>query len=180
MRTPKPPGPSGNSCKPAVILRLGLCLAALLACQGGLGADQVRRNPFNDPFVQLTSGMAQCPVPEVPVYTAEEFKSLAHERSQRGVSCWLAGRCRLHNAYLYDAEIAPRVRVAVLATSRYGGTSVWALVQRRRVWLKGCVQTAAQAREIEAIVRNIDDVEDVGSELMLGTHGVPRYPVHKP
>ena len=169
-----------NQVRLDAILRLGLCCAALLLCQASLAADEVRRNPFNDPLLQLTSGMANCPAPEVPLYMEQEFRNLAHERSQRGVSCWLAGRCRLHNSYLYDAEIAPRLRIAVLATSRYAETSVWALVQRRRVWLTGCVRTAAQAKEIEAIVRHIDDVEDVQSQLMVGTRAAPSYPVHKP
>jgi hypothetical protein len=139
----------------------------------------VLRNPFHDPMLQLTQGMPSCPVPEEPLYTEEEYRNLAHERSQRGVSCWLAGRCRLPNGYLYDAEIIPRVGIAVNETSRYADTSVWALGQRRRVWLRGCVQSAEQAKEIEAIVRQIDDVEDVQNELMVGSKEAPPY-VTKP
>ena len=130
-------------------------------------------------MLQVTRGLPDCPPPEVPLYTVKEFRELAHERSQRGVSCWLAGRCRLPNGYLYDAEIIPRVEIAVNERGRYGDTSVWALGQRRRVWLRGCVQTAEQAAEIEAIVRHIDDVEDVQNELMIGTQGTPRYLVRR-
>ena len=162
------------------VARAGVCLAVVVGCQIGAAGDDVLRNPFDDPFLQITSGMPGCPVPEVPLYTAEEFRHLDHERSQRGVSCWLAGRCRLNNAYLYDAEIIPRVKTAVLARSEYSETSVWALGQRRRVSLKGCVQSAEQAKELEAIVRHIDDVEDVENELMIGIHAVPTYAVHKP
>jgi hypothetical protein len=143
-------------------------------------ADEPRRNPFNDPFLQLTDGLPACPMPEAPLYTDDELRQLAHERSQRGVSCWLAGRCRLMNSYLYDAEIIPRVSKAVLADGRFAQTSVWALGQRRFVWLKGCVSNAEQAKGLEALVRNIDDVEGVRNELMIGTQGVPPYAVHKP
>jgi hypothetical protein len=140
-------------------------------------ADGVLRNPFNDPFVQVANGLAGCPVPEVPIYDEAEYRQLAHDRAQRGVSCWLAGRCRLYNAYLYDAEIIPRVQKAILATGKFGDTSIWALGQRRRVRLKGCVRTAVQARELEAIVRDIDDVEGVDNELMIGVRGKPPYAV---
>jgi len=154
----------------------GVAVALLLL---PAAADE-HRNPFNDPFLRLTDGLPACPVPEVPLYSDDEMRSLAHERSQRGVSCWLAGRCRLMNAYLYDAEIIPRVSKAVLADGRFAQTSVWALGQRRFVWLKGCVSSAEQAKDMEALVRNIDDVEGVHNELMVGTQGVPPYAVHKP
>ena len=89
----------------------------------------------------------------------------------------MAGRCRLHNAYLYDREIIPRVRLALTASARFSGTSVWALGQRRFVWLKGCVSTPEQAAEMERIVRNIDDVEGVQNQLTVGTQGPPPYQV---
>src|SRR5664279_600197 len=117
-------------------------LAALFASMAPAWCadDDVVKNPFHDPMLQVTRGLPDCPEPEVPLYTVKEFRALAHERSQRGVSCWLAGRCRLPNGYLYDAEIIPRVEIAVNERGRYGDTSVWALGQRRRVWLRGCVQ----------------------------------------
>jgi hypothetical protein len=148
--------------------RVAACFACWLWLAPAGAADDGVRNPFHDPFLQLTSGLAACTTPEEPVYGADELKALAHERSQRGVSCWLAGRCRLHNAYLYDAEIIPRVRIAVLDSQRFDDTSVWALGQRRHVWLKGCVRSDAQARELEATVRQLDDVEDVHLELSVG------------
>jgi hypothetical protein len=128
-------------------------------------------------MLALTDGLPGCPVPEVPVYSDAEVRALAHERSQRGVSCWLDGRCRLHNAYLYDAEIIPRVRLAVRDARRFADTSVWALGQRRHVWLKRCVRSAEQAQALLALVRRIDDVEDVHDELMLGAGGTPPYAV---
>jgi hypothetical protein len=151
-------------------------LLALLASTLAL-AEGPRRNPFDDPFLQVTSGLASCPVPQEPVYDEDEFRAAAHDRAQRGVSCWMAGRCRLPNAYLYDKEIVPRVQKALLADGRFAGTSVWALGQRRFVWLKGCVQTPEQSAEVERIVRNIDDVDGVANQLMVGTGAKPPYAV---
>lgn len=156
----------------------GIALSLLTGFACGKDSD-VLTNPFHDPVLQVTSGLSSCPVPEEPQYTVAEYRNLAHERSQRGVSCWLAGRCRLPNGYLYDTEIIPRVEIAINDTNRFADTSVWALSQRRRVWLRGCVRTPAQAKDIEAVVRHLDDVEDVQNELMIGINGVPHYVVKK-
>jgi hypothetical protein len=156
-------------------------VGALLASAAGNAARaDERRNVFGDPFVQLTRGLPACPVPEGPLYTETEAREAAHDRSQRGVSCHLAGRCRLPNAYLYDKEIIPRVGIAVDADGRFAATRVWALGQRRVVWLKGCVATAAEAAALERLARQIDDVEGVVNELMVGTAGKPPYRVAVP
>jgi len=153
-----------------------LCAAASLALWVSLvSAQEARRNAFDDPFVVVTQGLAACPVAEAPLLSEEQVRAEAHDRAQRGTSCWLAGRCRLHNAYLYDKEIIPRVVKAVKADGRYGDTSVWALGQRRWVWLKGCVAKAEQRSALETLVRQIDDVEGVVNELMVGTTGAPPY-----
>jgi len=163
----------------------GLAMATIfLALVGAwLSADaaaQQRSNVFGDPFVALTHGLADCPVPAGPLLTREEAIAAAHGRSQRGVSCYLDGRCRLANSYLYDQEIMPRIVIAVRAAGRFDAdTSVWAIGQRRWVWLQGCVSSADQARELEALVRRIDDVEGVVVELMVGTTGKPAYEVER-
>ncbi|SFB70038.1 hypothetical protein SAMN05216344_101337 [Polaromonas sp. OV174] len=151
----------------------------LLIPAANLFAQEDLLNPFGDPFVQLSSGLPGCPVPSEPVYSRAQFQSLAHERSQRGVSCWLAGRCRLPNAYLYDREIVPRVKLAINASGQFGDTSLWALGERRFVWLKGCVSSDEQARRLEQLVRGLDDVEGVYLELMTGTDGAAPYPIKR-
>ena len=143
-------------------------------------AQEPRHNPFDDPFIVVTTGLATCPRAEAPLYTEEQIRNEAHDRSQRGTSCWLAGRCRLHNAYLYDKEIIPRVVKAVQADGRYPDTSVWALGQRRWVWLKGCVSKPEQREALERLVRLIDDVEGVVNELMVGTGETPPYKTAAP
>lgn len=89
----------------------------------------------------------------------------AHSRTERGTSCYLSGRCRLPNSYLYDKEIIPRVRKAIVADGRFADTSVWVEGQRRWVWIKGCVRRKNQANALERLVHGIDDVEAVINQL---------------
>ena len=72
------------------------------------------------------------------------------------------------------------MQIAVLADGGFAGTSVWALGQRRVVWLKGCVASVEQAAALERLVRHLDDVEGVVNELMIGTQGRPPYRVAAP
>jgi hypothetical protein len=159
--------------KPAPRATCATLSLALLASV--VAAQEPRRNAFDDPFVVVTQGLAGCPIAEGPLLTEDQVRAEAHDRAQRGTSCWLAGRCRLHNAYLYDKEIVPRVVKAVKVDGRYGDTSVWALGQRRWVWLKGCVARPEQREALEGLVRQIDDVEGVVNELMVGATGKPPY-----
>ena len=147
---------------------VAVLLAGLLA--GGAAGAQERANFFNDPFVQATSGVKACPVPEGPLITREEMLAQTHGRAERGTSCYQAGRCRLPNAYLYDPDIIARAQKAVLADGGFADASVWLLGQRRWVWLKGCVRSQAQAEALERPIRSLDDVEQVMNELKL----VPR------
>lgn len=142
-----------------------LLLAVLVASEPA-AADE-RANYFNDPFVQVTHGLADCPVPEGPLITKAQMSAEAHSRIERGTSCYLSGRCRLPNSYLYDKEIIPRVKKAILASGRFADTSVWAEGQRRWVWLKGCVRRKDEAAALERLVRGIDDVEAVINQLVV-------------
>ena len=131
-----------------------------------LADEPARQNFFNDPFLQITDGLPACPTPPGPEITEAEMRAEAHGRSERGGSCYRDGRCRLPNAYLYDREIIPRVKIAVDADGRFAKTTrVWALGQRRWVTLRGCVSTAAEAVELERLVKGLDDVEAVVNQL---------------
>lgn len=153
----------------------GVALSALGLMAAASADESMRVDPFGDPFLQVTAGLAGCAIPAPPTYTEQQVRDAAHERSQRGVSCWLDGRCRLHNSYLYDAEIVPRARQAIVYDGRFADTSVWVLGQRRHVWLKGCVRSAEQAEQLMGLVSRIDDVERVINELTVGTSGRPPY-----
>jgi hypothetical protein len=132
-------------------------------------------NPFQDPFIQLTRGIQACATPLPPRYTKQDIAQLNHERTQRGVSCWIAGRCRLMNSYAYDAEIAQRVQKAVIARGTFENTNVWMLGQRRYLWLKGCVAHPHQVTDLARLINNIDDVEGVFLELSIGVPSSPPY-----
>ena len=139
-----------------------------------------RRNYYDDPFVQATAALPGCPVPEGPLITHAEMQAQAHGRVDRGTTCFRSGRCRLPNSYLYDKEIVPRVRRFIAQDERFANSSVWVLGQRRWVYLQGCVASEAQREALERAVRNVDDVEAVIDELMVGAGGTPRYRVAAP
>jgi hypothetical protein len=169
------PVPRVSQARALAWLARALLSAAAMSASGWASAQAARTNAFNDPFVAITNGMPQCPAPQGPMYTPAEVAEEAHWRSQRGVSCHTAGRCRLPNAYLYDQEIIPRVKLAIDSNGRFKNTSVWAYGQRRWVFLQGCVASRDEANELERIVRLIDDVESVINELMVGTEGKVPY-----
>jgi len=95
------------------------------------------------------------------------MRAEAHSRVERGTRCFLSGRCRLPNSYLYDKEIIPRVEKAILADGHFADTSIWVEGRRRWVWLKGCVRRKDQARALEQLVHSLDDVEAVINQLVV-------------
>lgn len=136
---------------------------------------QLRTNYFDDPFVQATNALPGCPVPRGPLYTKTEALAESHGRAERGTTCYLVGRCRLPNAYLYDKEIIPRVKQFIAMDGRFAASSIWLVGQRRWVYLQGCVASRAIADELVRQVRTIDDVESVVDQLMVGVDGIPPY-----
>ena len=158
--------------------RLALALAATLVT--ATAPAQERRNAFDDPFLQVTAALRDCPAPRPPGYTEEEVRKEEHVRSQHGTSCYHSGRCRLPNSYLYDKEIIPRVQQYIRRDGRFDDTSVWALGERRIVTLMGCVKTREQAEQMEKAVLLVDDVMGVVNFLMVGTRGCPPYPPTDP
>ena len=156
---------------------MGRWAALAIALASGAALAQGAGNLFGDPFLQVTSGRPGCPVPRGPYITKEEVRRQAHSRSQRGISCYRAGRCRLPNSYLYDREIIPRVQQYVRADARFADTSLWVLGQRRIVFIYGCVASKQQAIELERAVTLVDDVTNVVPFVMVGTGGKPPYRV---
>jgi len=159
-----------------VLLLAAQTAAAQQQAQDAAGTAP-KQNWFDDPFFQVSSGLRACAVPEGPFYTAEERRAQTHSRLERGTSCWLAGECADSNAYRYDKPLAPKVRAALLAVPGVRTGSVWVMVQRRWVYLQGCVPTPALARRLERAARAVPDVETVVPDLMIGTRGKPPYPV---
>ncbi|WP_256354227.1 BON domain-containing protein [Variovorax sp. dw_308] len=168
--------------------RIGACRLVWMAwlAAGTVGAapstsdPQVeRRNWFDDPFFQIASGLPGCPVPLGPFYTEAERRMQMHSRLERGTSCWLEHRCEDSNAYRYDKVVAPRVRDALAAVPGLKRASVWVTVQRRWVYLQGCVPTRDLAVRLERAARGAKDVETVVPDLMVGTRGRAPYPLNE-
>lgn len=139
-------------------------------------APQERRNWFEDPFFQVSAGLPACPVPLGPLLTVDEQRRQAHYRIERGTSCWLAGKCRDSNAYRYDKDLVPAVEAALKAVPGIGRSSVWVTVQRRWVFLEGCVASPEQMAQLERAARQVPDVELVVPTLSVG-YEAPRYPL---
>ena len=158
---------------------LAMMLPGLLSAGAGTAAEP-KRNWFDDPFVQVAAGLPSCPVPEGPLYTEAERRQQMHSRLERGTSCWLAGRCSDANAYAYDRRIAEAARPVLAAVLGVRRASVWVTVQRRWVYLQGCVPSRALARRLERAARGLPEVETVVPDLMVGTRGRPPYPVAAP
>jgi hypothetical protein len=152
------------------------CLAALTLQSHVAGARaQERKNFYNDPFLQITNALKNCPAPETPRLTEEEIRTESHAGAERGTRCYAEGRCRLPNSYLHDQEITPRVEKLILNDPKLSNTSVWIEGQRRWVYWKGCVNNAQQSQDIERAVRRVDDVEAVINQLTVGVAGKPPY-----
>ena len=122
-------------------------------------ADEALRNWFDDPFFQVRDGAPGCPVPLGPLSDEETFRQQTHPRSERGTRCWLAGECRLPNAYLYDPAIAAAVRARFAASRLLREASLWVTVQRRIVWVEGCVAPGVREQAVEKLLKGVPDVE---------------------
>jgi hypothetical protein len=111
------------------------------------------RNWGGDPFIVLRADVPGCPEPRGPRMDASEWRAEAHWRIETGTSCWLAGRCADANAYRYDATIAQALFPRLQALPELGGASVWAYLQRRVLFVQGCVADADQAARLEAALK---------------------------
>jgi len=122
-------------------------------------------NPYDDPPpLQATAGIADCPAPKARVLTPEQARREAHQRVERGTSCWLAGRCEAGGDYKDDDRVNARVAAAIAAEPGFARSSVWVETLRKFVTLKGCVVDDEQARAIEALAGSIEGVKRVWLE----------------
>jgi hypothetical protein len=146
--------------RPGHLLRaatLGICAHTCCAF-----ADD---NPYDDPPpLQSTRGIVDCPAPKPRVLTPEQARREAHQRVERGTSCWLAGSCEPGGDYKDDGKINARVAAAIAADPHFAHSSVWVVTLRKFVTLTGCVVDDAQGRAIEAFARSIDGVKLVWLE----------------
>ena len=132
------------------------------------------KNHYNDPFVQVTAAIAACPQPRGPFMTEREAQMEAHPRIERGTSCFMAGTCTEPNAYRYDLRIAKAAQDAVTKAlyrdAKLARSSVWLTVQRRFVFVHGCVADRAQIARWEALIKAVPEVQYVGVDLAVLQH----------
>ncbi|KND60240.1 hypothetical protein BVER_05062c [Candidatus Burkholderia verschuerenii] len=127
--------------------------------------DAARINRGNDPFLHVSSTISGCPTPQGPFVTQQEWLDEAHYRIERGNSCWIAGRCRLSNSYDYDKDIAESVTRRLNALSAAmdwrDKTSLWLTIQRRFIYLDGCVSRDFDRAHFVPALGETADVERV-------------------
>jgi hypothetical protein len=155
---------------------LPLAVATALAHAENAGE---RLNHGNDPFFSISRAVADCPEPLGPLETESEWLAESHWRVERGNSCWWEGRCRLSNGYLYDKEIAEAVkrRLANIepATHWKEKTTLWLVLQRRFVYVQGCVAPGFDKKTFLAELAKTADVERVIDDMMDDTTGKSPY-----
>ena len=157
-------------------MRLLVGALALSAVVSTAVRSEELRNWFGDPYFQVRSGIPNCPVPLGPHMTEHQMVTESHPRAERGTRCWLEKKCAKPSAYLYDPGIAQAVHSRFESTDRFRETSLWVTVQRRFVWIEGCVRSKRAQAELEELVRDIADVEQV---IVLISEGVPATPAYR-
>ena len=138
------------------------------------------KNWFADPYFAISSSVTDCPEPRGPLLTKEEMQREAHVRVERGTRCYLEGKCRKPNSYQYDAEIAEHLRAALAKSPVVKGTSVWVTVQRRWIFIQGCVDAKSKKAAFEQIARSVPDVENVFVDVTVDAAKSPPYPALRP
>lgn len=152
-----------------------LLVAVSLLAPPGAHADEVVRNWFNDPFFQVRSAIARCPMPLGPYVDEGQRLQETHYRSERGLRCYLEKKCTKPSSYMYDADIAAAVRSRFEASRVLDDASLWVTVQRRWVWIEGCVASKRGRREIEALLKDVPDIERLIVFVWNGREGPAPY-----
>jgi hypothetical protein len=130
------------------------------------------KNHYDDPFVQVTDAIKTCPQPSGPFMTEADARAEAHPRIERGTTCFRAGKCTEPNSYRYDARIANAAQAAAIkavqTTPTLAASSVWITVQRRFIFVHGCVAKRADVARWERLMKAVPEVEYVGVDLAVG------------
>jgi len=134
-------------------------LIASLGFASGPGQAAERHNWFNEPIVQLSSDLPDCPAPDGPLLTEEQMRAQGHDRIERGTSCYLAHQCRYANSYTYDPEIAAAAQARF--QGKLHGSTLWLTAQRRFVRIEGCAASQRQLDELARALKSLPDVQQV-------------------
>ena len=156
----------------ALVVGLGLAAAARSA--------EELRNWFDDPFFQISSSLADCPLPAGPFVSEADKRAQAHRRAEKGTTCWLAGECERPNAYAYDRDIAEAFRKAVDGGNRLPGTSLWVTVQGRVLYIEGCALQHSSVAAVEALARSLPHVQQAIAIVRTDPSARPPYKLRSP
>jgi hypothetical protein len=191
----------------ATTLTLGLALSAgalsapnalsgAAEAASGAASPPVAQAPLqnfgHDPFLHISTAIADCPTPLGPAMRESDWLADAHHRVEKGNHCWLEGRCRLSNSYHYDAEIADAAKRRLASLSSVSPeiawatqTSLWLTFQRRIVIVQGCVapgfalakflKALGQTADVEAVVDQVV-VRRAGTPMPRLTYPTPEHP----
>ena len=152
---------------------LGLALACA-AMPSSAAAEEPRTNWFGDPFFPVSRDVADCPEPLGPLVTEAEALRQSHHRNERGLRCYLEKRCSRPSSFDYDRDIAERIAARAPRFAPHPST-LWILVQGRRVWVYGCVPPGYRKGALERELRGVPDVELALEEVRVGSRGAVPY-----
>jgi hypothetical protein len=140
-------------------LRAAVLFVACLTNPMAASAEEILRNWFNDPFFQVRSAIADCPVPLGPYGTEADRMRETHYRSERGLRCYLEKKCTRPSSYMYDADIAAAVKARFEKSPLLRQSTLWVTAQRRFVWVEGCAASPTAAKQIEKLLAGVPDLE---------------------
>jgi hypothetical protein len=143
-------------------------------------AAEEPRNWFDDPFLQVSAAVPECPPPAGPFITEAERRIQSHHRAERGTTCWLAGRCDRPNFYAYDADIGRALEAAWRRAPAVADSTLWITVQGRTVFIEGCVRDPAAASTLEAYARAIPEVQQAIAIVYAGPPARAPYRLRAP
>jgi hypothetical protein len=150
-------------------------IAALASVPAAHAADDLR-NWFDDPFFQVTSALADCPLPAGPFVDERGRREQAHRRAEKGTTCWLAGECDRPKAYAYDQDIAAAIRQAFTGNTVFASTTaLWITVQGRVVYVEGCVSDPSAEQHIETMMRSLPHVQQAIAIVRTDPNAKPPY-----
>lgn len=130
--------------------------------------DGVRKNAHGDPFFALSAAAgAACPMPLGPRLTPEEAADNARHRAARGTKS---------DSYKYDADIATAVREQLRDARLLAGTSLWITVQRRFVYVDGCVPGDFDRLPLQRQLASIPEVDRVFVRVTSDPRAMLPYP----
>jgi hypothetical protein len=167
-----------RTARPAAITAI-LAIAATLALADARAAEALR-NWFDDPFFQISSFLADCPLPAGPFVDESDKRVQAHRRAEKGTTCWLAKECDRPNAYAYDADIAAAFQAALRSGRTFPDSTLWVTVQGRVLYIEGCARQDATAVQVEAFARSLPHVQQAIAIVRTDPRAAPPYKLRAP